>query len=149
MKQLPATAMRSNGADYTRAYHHVSVDSTVSVADILRPNFWAHHYSTLRPGDLVDVLSPLFDVQLRVVEKGIGFVKMRPRIVWTIEEAPAETVDVQADLPSVPDGYDVKRGPRGLWRVFTREPHLEIKGGILTEREAIQIAAEHAAKAMA
>lgn len=148
MKHLPATAMRSNGADYVRTYHHVAVDTTVTMDDLMRPAFWAHHAPALRPGDLVDVVSDILDVQFRVVEKGVGFVKMRPRLLWQDAKASA-AVDADQPMPEIPDGYDVKRGPRGLWRVFVREPFLEVKGGIVTEVEARQVAAEHAAKALA
>lgn len=149
-KQKPVlhpTAMRSNGADYVRTYHHVKVGTDITREDILRPSFWAHHTTAVRVGDLIDVLSEDggIDLQLRVEDKGVGFVKVRERFGYVREdkqEAPAET-----ELPVIPEGYEVKRGPRGLWRTFTTNPQFEVKGGMQTQREAIDTAIEHARKA--
>lgn len=147
MKNLPATALRSNGADYLRTYHHVAVDPTITMDDIMRPSFWAHHAQNLKAGDLIDVVSDTLDVQLRVIEKGIGFVRMRPRLAWVSKEATAAKED--APMPDVPAGYSVKRGPGGRWRVFTDDPLMEIASGLVTEREAIKVAVDHASKAVA
>jgi len=146
MKQLPATAMRSNGASYLRATHHVRVTSETSYEDILRPNFWVHQSSFMNPDDLVDVVSDTMDVQLRVVSKGVGYVQMRVLRAWVSEAAKATEDTDEAPL-TVPEGYDVKRGPGGRWRVFTKSPLMEVQGNIPTERAAIAAAIDHAAKA--
>lgn len=142
MKALPATALRRNGADFERTYHHVKVDPDVSLDDLLRPSFWVHHVATLRVDDLIDVVSDVLDVQFRVTEKGIGFVKMRPRYIWaksgTVTAGPTDD-----PLPDVPEGYEVKKGPRGRWRVMLKEPLMEVASNIVEERDAILQARAH------
>lgn len=149
MKNLPASAMRSNGADYVRTYHHVEVDQTVSLADLLRPNFWVHHANALRRGDLIDVFGDHIDLHLRVVGKGVGLVEVRPLAIWQAEDAGNAPVEAGTtdDLPDIPDGYEVKRGPRGRWKVLTKDPLLEIAKEIMTEVEARNIALAHYVKA--
>lgn len=153
MKLLPSTALRSNGADFVRTYHHVSVDPDVTVEDLMTPGFWAHHANSLRVNDLVDVLAAdgSLDCQLRVVGKGIGFVKMRPRMLWQSEERkprkPAEpdSADEGDDLPELPEGYVVNFTPKTKWRVFTKEPHAEVSRDHATKRAAHDAALAHAA----
>lgn len=143
MKHLPATALRSNGADYLRTYHHLAVGLDVGLDDILRPGFWLHHSNTLRVHDLIDVVSDSMDVQLRVVEKGIGWVKMRPRYAW-VAETIAAAGEKQADIPEVPEGYEVKRGPGGRFRVFQKDPLLEISTKtFVSEYDAVMAARVH------
>lgn len=74
-KTLHATAM-TRSADYARTYHHVVVPHDVTLEDLTRPNYWAHHTERLRKGDLVDVLSEDdgLDVQLRVIDKGLSLI---------------------------------------------------------------------------
>lgn len=148
MKNLPASAMRSNGADYVRTYHHVEVDQTVSLSDLLRPNFWVHHANILRRGDLIDVFGDHLDLHLRVMGKGVGYVEVRPLAIWQAEETGASPVEAEtADLPEIPDGYEVKRGPGGRWRVLTKDPLVEVAKAIATEAEARRIALAHYVKA--
>ena len=149
MKHLPATAMRSNGADYVRTYHHVAVDATVSMDDILRPSFWVHFSNSLRVGDLIDIMSDAFDIQLRVTGKGVGFVNVRPRFVWQAGQIAAPVSDDSSAAGAPPPGYSVKRGPGGRWRVFVNDPHLEVAGNIATEPEAINAARAHFQKSNA
>lgn len=149
MKTLPATALRSNGADYLRTYHHVEVSPDVTLDDLLRPAFWAHHTTTLRVNDLVDVLTSDggLDCQFRVIGKGVGYVTLRPLRIWQREEAKAATEPGDDDLPLVPDGYAVNFAPRTKWRVFTTDPHIEISRDHASRREAIEAAIAHNAKA--
>lgn len=145
MKALPATALRRNGADYERTYHHIVVEQDVSLDDLLRPGFWVHHVGTLRVNDIIDVVSDVLDVQLRVVGKGIGLVNMRPRMIWA-KDAVAGTGGAPVSdepLPGIPDGYEIKKGPRGRWRVFQKDPLIEVAGNIIEEREAIIAARAH------
>lgn len=143
-KALPATAM-TRAADYVRTAHHVVVPVDVTLEDITRPSFWAHHTGRLGMHDIVDVLSAdgKFDVQLRVVDKGIGFVEMRVLRAWQREGAAAEEA---GELPEVPEGYIVNHAPKTGWRVLTKE-HLEVSRNHKSKREAIEAAIVHAAKA--
>lgn len=144
-KFLPATAM-SRSADYARTYHHVVVGVDVSVEDVLRPSFWAHHTARLNVGDIVDVLTAddRFDLQLRVTEKKIGMVTMRALRIWTSETAVVEGAEDQLIPLPVPDGYVVNHAPKTGWRALTKEPPLEISRNHKTRREATQAAIDHA-----
>lgn len=154
MKLLPSTALRSNGADFVRTYHHVTVDPEVSIEDLMRPGFWAHHTNSVRVNDLVDVLAAdgSLDCQFRVVGMGIGFIKLRPRIVWQSEDrkaekptAAAKNDDADTPLPDLPDGYVVNHTPKTKWRVFTKEPHAEVSRDHASKRAAYEAAIAHAA----
>lgn len=152
-KALPVlrpTAMRGNGADYVRTYHHVVVPVETTKDDVLRPGFWAHHTAIMRPGDLIDVLSEDggLDMQVRVVGKDIGMVHVRPLRIWereAIKPAPASKDETADD--AVPDGYKVNFAPSQKWRVMTENPHQVIQINIASKAEAIAKAKEHAALA--
>lgn len=148
MKTLPSTAM-TRAADYARTYHHVNVDPSATLEDILRPGFWAHHVGRLKVGDLVDVLTTDggIDIQLRVIESGIGFVSMRPLRIWVREEADTGPQTPVEALGDVPDGYIVNHTPKTSWRVLTKEPSAEVSRGHKSKAEATNAAIAHAAKA--
>ena len=81
--------------------------------------------------------------------KGVGLVEVRPLAIWQAEDAGNAPVEAGTtdDLPDIPDGYEVKRGPRGRWKVLTKDPLLEIAKEIMTEVEARNIALAHYVKA--
>lgn len=151
MKTLPATALGSRSADYNRTAYHIEVDPSVSIADLLRPNFWAHHAANLRKGDLLDVLAADggYDVTLRVTGTGIGMVEMRPLRVWVRDEQIAAPKQEEAEELPVPEGYKVSFAPKTLWRVMTEEPVMEISRGHQSKAVATRAANAHAAKANA
>lgn len=148
-KRLPATAMRSAGADYARAYHHVTVDPDVTLEDIRRPNFWAYHVARLNPGDLVDVVSRDFslDVQLRVIGKEIGLVQMRVLRAFSTEQKAAATEVADETLPELPVNYKVVFAPKAGWVARTIDPP-ETVSTHKTKIAAYQAAIAHAGKAM-
>lgn len=143
MKALPATALGRNNADYKRSYYHVTVEPDVSLDDLLRPGFWVHYAQMLQVHDLIDVVSEVLDVQLRVVEKGVGLVKMRPRFLWAKDGIGSEPSVPASPMPELPPGYEVKRGPRGRWRAMLSDPLMEVASNIVDERDAILAARAH------
>jgi hypothetical protein len=147
-KTLHATAM-TRAADYSRTYHHVVVPHDVTIEDLTRPGYWAHHTARLSKGDLVDVLSEDdgLDVQLRVTGKGTGYVEMRVIRAWQREQAADEDEELGDVSLSPPDGYIVNHAPKTGWRVLTKEPHQEISRNHTSKLHAIQAAVAHAAKA--
>lgn len=148
-KVLSSTAM-SRSADFARTYHHVVVPHDVTIEDILRPGFWAHHTARLNKHDIVDVITEDggIDVQLRVTGKAIGLVEMRPLRIWLRDEPATEAEDEDAPAPlGVPEGYVVNHAPKTGWRVLTKEPPAEISRNHATKLDAINAAIEHAAKA--
>ncbi len=146
-KLLPATAM-SRSADFKRTYHHVEVDPSVELSDILTPRFWAHHVARIQVNDIVDVLATdgSLDVQLRATEKGVGFVMFRVLRQW-LREDKQEVIEEEQDAPELPDGYVVNHAPKTGWRVFTTEPHLEVSRNHKSRYAAHMAALDHATKA--
>lgn len=149
-KTLHAAAMSSRGAEYVRNTHHVTVPHDITIEDLMRPSYWAHHVERLNPPDLVDVMTEdgSLDVQLRVTGKGTGYVEMRVVRAWLREQPAAEEAEEPiGDALTPPDGYIVNHAPKTGWRVLTKEPHLEISRNHTSKLHAIQAAIEHAARA--
>lgn len=153
MKTLPATAM-SRSADFARTYHHVVVDPSATLEDILRPSFWAHHTSRIRAHDMIDVLTADggIDVSLRAMNVAIGMVEMRALRVWVrddVKEAGNDAGEVSEEMPPVPEGYKVNHAPKTGWRVLMEDPAMELSRNHRSRREATLAAIAHAAKANA
>lgn len=148
MNVLPASALPSRGADYNRTYRHLVIDQPITVEEILKPAFWAHHWRTLNVNDMIDILTidGTIDMQVRVVGKGTGYVEMRVLRLWQ-REAPVTKAAPVAEELECPENYEVKFAPKTLWRVFTKVPVQEISTGHKTKTEAIAASITHAAKA--
>jgi hypothetical protein len=152
-KVLTATAMH-NVAEYDRPYYHVTADDDVTLSDLLRPAFWAHHVPKLKPGALVDVVNKgmTLDVQLRVVATGPGFVNMRPLRVWEDKEvakARAEAAKAKdasdTDLASVPLPPEYKIGAsKGAFSLTFLPTETRLETNLKTRAAAIEAAKKHA-----
>ncbi len=151
---LPASALHRS-AEYERSYWHVVVDDTITLDDLMRPAFWAHHANKLQRGHLVDVVRSdmTLDVQLRVLEAGVGFVVMRPRIVFEDEGAVAErqaraAIDAGEAVEMVlPEQYKITHTGRGGFTVTYVPTDAKIVTGKKTRAEAYAAAKDHAQKA--
>lgn len=149
MKHLaPVPRLSQCVHDIARQYYHIKLDPHVTLDDLLRPNFWVHHASTLREGTLIDVYSENLDVQLRVVAVDTGLARMRPLRVWqrkveTVQDEAEQTIS-DADVPA---GYMLKFAPRTRWRVLTIDPPMEISKDHRTREEALAAAIAHYDKA--
>lgn len=149
MKVLPANYMH-NQAEYDRPCFFVSLPPEYSIDDVLSPKFWAHHVKKLPINSRVEVVSSdgQFDLELRVVSSDIGYVRMRVLRKWERTELPKEEAPPAVTEADIPEGYLVNHAPKTKWRVFTREPHEEIKRDLPTKEHAIAVAIEHHNKAM-
>ena len=149
-KKLHATAMRGNGADYLRTYHHLAVTPDVSLKDLLTPAFWGFHTDKFRLADLIDVvcLDTGLDVQLRVVETGVGFVRMRLLRGDAVSVMESEEPKADADPVEVP-GYKITHSPRTRWRVMLSDGMAEVARNLQSRDEAVKVALEHSEKSMA
>lgn len=143
-KTLHPTKMK-NLADYERSTYHVVLnDPSITLDDVLTPSFWQHHATNISIHSLIDVIGDGFDVQLRAVEKGIGYVKMRVLRKWEDRAVKASHPD-QDD--GVPDGYTVDHHSKTGWRVRLKNDGTEI-GRQFTSRDlAVAKAVEHHAHA--
>lgn len=144
-KTLHPTKMR-HLADYSRKYFHVVVDDPdVTIDDILVPSFWQHHVNTIDLHALIDVIGEGFDVQLRAVEKGIGFVKMRVLRKWEDRGAKQQVEDDDR----VPEGYKVDHHSKTGWRARLVDGGVEVARQLPSRDAAIEAAIAHHAKASA
>jgi len=150
-KTLAVNAFRKSGnADYVRTYHHVTVPYDVTVDDIMRPGFWAHHATALKKGDILDILTEddSLDVQVRVTGIGIGMVFMRllrddpRRLEKPAAKSPEDTSAATVD--EVPDGYLVNFAPKHGHRVILKETGMIISKEHKSKADAIAAAFNHA-----
>lgn len=148
MKILAANHLH-NTAEYDRRSYFVKVDPDTTIDDILTPRFWAHHVQKLDINARVEVVSVdgKFDLDLRVVDRGVGFVTMRVLRRWERDVADKSIAVPNVSEADIPDGYTVNHAPKTKWRVFTKEPLQEISRDHPTKEHAIAAAMEHAAKA--
>jgi hypothetical protein len=154
-KILSASAL-NHTADYARDSYHVEVDNDVTLDDILRPAFWAHHISKLRKNALIDVVRAdgSLDVQLRVVEVGIGYAKMRARFVWEDGEVAAarQAVDDAVEAHNsidvaVPSEYKIGHNVKTGFSVTLVSTGAVVAKGLKLRGEAVAAAKAHATKA--
>lgn len=142
MKILHPTALR-HAADYGRAQLHLDVGPDTSIEDVLVPGYWRHHAAKLNVNDLIDILGQGFDITVRVVEKGNGFVNMRVLRKWEDDAIKAVETDHDDEIPA---GYVIDHTPRTRWRVRLKDGAAEIARDCMTKPDAIAKALEHAVK---
>lgn len=145
MKKLHPTKLR-NAADFQRSVWHVEVDPDVLIEDVTMPGFWQHHSHRMQVNDLIDVIGQTFDIQLRVIGKGIGFVETRLLRKWE-DRTQSRATDVDAAGDGVPDGYIVDHTPRTRWRTRLKDGAVEIKRDMPTREDAVAVAVAHAMRA--
>ena len=142
MKKLHPTKLR-NLAEYNRSTWHVEADADMTIDDVMTPAFWQHHSDKIRINDLIDVIGQGFDIQLRVIGKGIGFVETRLLRKWVAEKADAKPEGAD----DVPEGYVVDHTPRTRWRVRLKDGGVEIGRDMQTRDDAVNVAVAHAMRA--
>ena len=151
-KTLSASAFSNNTADYARGYFHAVVDDTITLDDLLTPAFWAHHTRSLTPMTLVDVVRQdmTLDVQLRVLETGTGYVRMRPLRVFEDEVRAKEMAAVAAAKDEVSAGvklpveYKITSAGKGGFTLTYVPTDAKIAEKIKTHGAAVQMAKDHA-----
>ena len=148
MKTLHPTKMR-NSADYTRTQHHVVVDPGHTLEDVTTAGYWAHHVDRLRVHDLIDVIGEHFDVTLRVIAKGNGFVDTRILRKWEDDAPAAKLTDEEraAIDATIPEGYIIDHTPKTGWRARLKDGGAEISRNHKTKVDAIKDAVAHAGRA--
>jgi hypothetical protein len=134
-----------NSADYDRGNFFAVVPPSISLEDVMQPRFWAHHVKRLPIHSLVEVVSEdgQFDLELRVVSSGIGYVNMRVLRKWVRKDTPKEEAVPDVTDADIPEGYTVSHAPKTRWRAFIKEPLQEIKRDLPSREHAIVAAIEH------
>lgn len=152
-KLLQASALHHT-ADFVRGYYHAEVDNDVTLADIIRPAFWAHHTAKLRKHSIVDLIRAdgSLDVQVRVTEVGVGYAKVRVLRQWEDEDVVAERQALEAAVAQddggaiqLPEEYKITSG-RGAFSVVFIPTDTKIATGLKTRGLAVKAAREHAEK---
>ena len=145
MKTLSPNALQ-NEASFERRSFFAVVPHDVTIDDVLAPRFWAHHVARLPIHSIVEVVSVdgQFDLEMRVVSSGIGFVKMRVLRRWERTELPKADKVPEVTMDDLPEGYEVSFAPKKMWRAFIKDPLQEIRSGLASREHAIAAAIEHA-----
>lgn len=142
-------------ADYSRLHYHLVVEPDVTLEDILLPGFWTNQAPRLKAGDLIDVVTADYtlDVQLRVTEVEPTLVHVRPRLVGSYRDADAGALDDEevdgndvSDL-ELPDLYEVRAAAGNYyirWKAPT--PAVTLEERFPTKREAYEFAIAHDAR---
>lgn len=154
-KVLPANAM-SQAAEFSRRSYHVVVDNDVTLDDIMKPAFWAHHIPKLEKHALIDVVrnDGSLDVQLRVIETGIGFASMRPLRVWEDGEVAADRAASEAAIgahnsaeTAIPPEFKITHNVKTGFTVTLAATGAVISKGHKLRGEAVASAKSYASKA--
>lgn len=144
MKLLSPNAIQ-NEAYYNRPAFFITVSPDIALEDVTNSRFWAHHVKKLPIHSIVEVVSEdgKFDIEMRVVGSGIGFVNMRVLRKWERKDLPKEQAVPDVTEADIPEGYTVNHAPKTRWRAFIKEPLEEIRRDLPTKEHAIMAAIEH------
>lgn len=152
---LPATALR-HLADYSRSHYFVHVPYGVTVDDIMRPAFWAHHANKLKALDVVEVVAEdgSFDLELRVLDAQVGYVKMRLLRAWADEAQARVTAarvaeDDERERKALKERFPCVRYTKlQRWHVIGHDGNV-VKDGYLSRLEAQNALNEYVARSAA
>jgi hypothetical protein len=149
---LPSLSLRHH-ADYSRSRYFVLAPFGVTMADLTRPPFWAHHTLRLKPLDLVEVVAEdgSFDVDLRVVDVQVGYVKMRALRVWSDADVAAVTAarvaeDEAREKKALEERFPCVRYTKlQRWHVLGHDGNV-VKDAFTTRSDAEAYLAEYVAR---
>lgn len=140
LQKLGGGGNRFNQSDYLIGRYAARVPVGTTLEDLLHPEYWQNHLSSLRPGMVVNVLSDdlALDCDLRVLT--VTKTTAKVRMIRMFEEKAAPRVETSA-LSDI----EIKwAGPNHKWR-FAHAGEV-IEHGFATEDEAREAAAKYQAK---
>lgn len=152
IKLLPA-ATKVDPAEFTLTVRRVVVPNDFAVSDILKPGAWAHIASKIQAGDEILAFreDKAWRVHLIVLESGPGLLMLDVLSLWRnpahAQEEPVEAVP-DTDLEA-PEGYTVNFAPKTLWRVWSKDPALEVSRNHQSKLAAVMSARAHFQKSNA
>lgn len=154
-----------NGGGIARFEWFAVIPNDTLVEDILKPGWWVHWASALKPMQRVELVSEdfLLDLDLRVIKVDNNLVWVKPLRITEDRAAGAglaearaaiadkKAVDDKADLPdNLKDEYKVGFAPgNNLYYVTLKATKVTIKTGFKTKPDAIAFAVEHSKQALA
>lgn len=139
-QKLGGGGNRFNQSDYLIGRYAAKVPVGTSLEDVLHPEYWQNHLSSLRPGMEINVLSDdlNLDCDLRVLTVTKTTARMRAIRVYSAK------AEQKAASPKL-SGIDVNwGGPNHKWR-FVHAGEV-IQHGFATEDEAKNAASEYEAR---
>lgn len=137
---VPLKPMDLHFAHHYRLHFVARVPQGTTLADVTDPAYWVNHTPRLKAGSIIEVLAEdnSLDCELRVIETGPTYSKVRVLRNYSAESAPAP----QHDLPSdVEVGYG---GKNDGWRIVHRGQ--VVKSGLGSKAEAEKAAEEYRSK---
>lgn len=145
---LPAST-NVDPIEFSVTTRFVRVPVNFTITDVLRPGAWAHIASKIQTGNEIVALRAdmAWRIHLLVFESGPGMLKVHVLGMW-VNPAYAEAVkDAPAETPvedmEVPDGYSVNHAPKTGWRVWLKDPAVEVSRNHATKNAAILAARAH------
>lgn len=126
----------------TTTYFHTP-ELGVSLKDVCAPSYWTHVSRIMRPGDKIELLSPMGDWWALLIVRMTGKVEASVSVLQHVTLDKAEAIST----PQSP--YEVKwRGPTAKWSIIRKED-----GGVVKEqieqREQAELWVKNHEKAMA
>lgn len=144
---FPVSYWSRVAAEFKRQVYQVKAPIGHKPEDLTSPAYWSKVRADLKAGDIIEVIAEdeSFFVSLRVMSIGKDLTagKVFVRQIPFIDDAKVQAVEIAEakDLPELPDGYSLKRGRFGRFRV-TWNGEI-IKEEIPSELEAVHFAVEH------
>ncbi len=130
-------------AQYARNVWLASPAEGQEFTDLLKPDYWAHVASQLRPMDQIDVYPEdmSYYARLVVTETGVGAARVVP-IIMPVALAREESEELKK---SVLDDYNVKWvSPSRKYGVIRKSDGERVRDGFADKESAMQWAAGHA-----
>lgn len=152
IKTLPA-ATKADRIEFTLAVKGVRVPNDFAVSDVLKPGAWAHIASMIDTNDelIVRREDMAWRLHLIVLESGPGLLMLDVLSLWRnpnhAQEEPPEAAP-ETDLEA-PEGYTVNFAPKTLWRVWSKDPALEVSRNHQSKLAAVMSARAHFQKSNA
>lgn len=125
-------------AEYVRTVYCLTAEHGAVLADVLKPESWAHVAKQFKPGDRIEV----------VPESGEWFAELYVRAVTPNDIRVVVLREVQLDAPvsaPVVDGveFEVNYTKADKWRVVRKADKVTVVSGLSSKTECEAWAAEH------
>lgn len=116
-----AVRQMTTRAEFARLTHFARIPVGVPLENVLKPTFWQHMVPSLNVNDLIEIVAEdgSYDLLARVVDKDVGFVKLR--VLFKVEDE-SERVEPgeedTADNDELPRIQHIPRGSAQGWRLL-------------------------------
>lgn len=135
MTDTPALLQRRFAlAEHMRAIYFVTVEESIKPEDVLRPDFWRHVASQLKPYDLIEVAVDSCEWRMQLLICDVWHCGAR-----VIEMNRFDMSGQEEEDQSVGDDLRVKwRGPVNKWCVVRTSDGVILRAGLETKNVALE-----------